>query len=67
MSVKDVLSSRKAAKQNSQQEGEQNPIAIVCAEALASVKDRRENGGAYEKIREKTLILIELVLADLDS
>ena len=41
-------------------------IEMACDEVLASVEDRRANGGAVETIQTKTLSLIELLFADLE-
>jgi len=47
-------------------EGRRICIQGACDDVLASVEDRRANGGAVEVIRTKTLSLIELLFADLE-
>ncbi len=42
-------------------------VATACTEVEEAVKDRRENGGAHDVIRSKTLSLIEILVADLEA
>ena len=44
-----------------------NGIDGACAEVLASVQNRRDNGGAASTVRAKALNLIELLVLDLES
>jgi len=44
-----------------------NGIDGACAEVLASVQDRRDNGGAASTVRAKALSLIELLVLDLEA
>ena len=48
---------------------EENPAGDIegaCDAVLASVEDRRENGGTQEVIRVKTLSLIEILVGSLE-
>jgi len=42
-------------------------IKGACDEVLASVKDRRTNGGTKAVIRSKTISLIEMLVDDLEA
>jgi len=44
-----------------------NGIDGACAEVLASVQNRRDNGGAASTVRAKALNLIELLVLDLEA
>ena len=54
----DVICAECAPEENSEIEG-------ACVAVLASVEDRRENGGTREVIRVKTLSLIEALVGSL--
>ncbi len=50
----------------SSEENADGKIEGACDAVLASVVDRRENGGAREVIRVKTLTLIEALVGSLE-
>jgi len=47
--------------------GEKGHIKGACDAVLASVKDRRSNGGTKAVIRAKTISLIEMLVDDLEA
>ena len=44
----------------------QKCITAACDGLTESVKDRRENGGTHQKIRNRAFDLIRVMVADLD-
>ncbi len=46
-------------------ENPESDLRVACDAVLASVEDRRENGGTREVVRVKTLSLIELLVGSL--
>ncbi len=48
-------------------ENSEGDIRGACDAVLASVEDRRENGGAQAVVRSKTLSLIEILVGSLEK